>query len=136
MTRGPLTGLAAGTDGPNGVYKYGASAFPTLTFRNTNYLVDVVFDTTSTDTIAPTVVEGRRRTMRSVSSSRRRFTARFSEPVTPGRRRWFLTGPGGASGRVRGVRLGHADDHVHSHRRVANSTTYRVSDGRWTLPAT
>jgi hypothetical protein len=43
-TRGPLTALSSGTDGVNGVYRYGAaSAFPTTAFRASNYWVDVVF---------------------------------------------------------------------------------------------
>ena len=41
--RQPLHALADGQDGPNGVYKYGASGFPTNTWRSTNYWVDVVF---------------------------------------------------------------------------------------------
>ncbi len=55
-TRGPLTALRNGTDGSNGVYRYGASGFPTSTFQSSNYWVDVVFDTTATDSTAPTVV--------------------------------------------------------------------------------
>jgi hypothetical protein len=39
----PLTALANGTDGPNGLYRYGASAFPTNSFGAANYWVDVVF---------------------------------------------------------------------------------------------
>lgn len=42
-SRGALTGLADGADGPNGVYVYGASAFPRSSFRSSNYYVDVVF---------------------------------------------------------------------------------------------
>ena len=41
--RAPLHGLASGTDGPNGVYRYGSTAFPTDSFNNTNYWVDVLF---------------------------------------------------------------------------------------------
>ena len=41
----PLQALADGADGPNGVYKYGASGFPTNTFNASNYWVDVVFTT-------------------------------------------------------------------------------------------
>lgn len=41
---GPLTLLSANASGGNGVYAYGASGqFPTQTFSNTNYFVDVVF---------------------------------------------------------------------------------------------
>jgi hypothetical protein len=39
----PLHALASGVDGPNGVYHYGASAFPNQSFQSTNYWVDVVF---------------------------------------------------------------------------------------------
>ena len=43
----PLHGLASGTDGSNGVYSYGATAFPTNSYNNTNYWVDVIFATNS-----------------------------------------------------------------------------------------
>jgi hypothetical protein len=40
----PVTALAAGVAGPNGVYVYGAtSAFPTNSYNSNNYWVDVVF---------------------------------------------------------------------------------------------
>src|SRR5207249_5460945 len=42
----PLHALADGLDGPNGVYRYGASGFPTNTYQSSNYWVDVVFNTT------------------------------------------------------------------------------------------
>jgi hypothetical protein len=45
VTNGPLTALADGVDGGDGVYRYGASALPTDTWRSTNYWVDVVFVT-------------------------------------------------------------------------------------------
>jgi hypothetical protein len=40
---GHLDALASPDSGGNGVYAYGASAFPTNSFRSTNYWVDVVF---------------------------------------------------------------------------------------------
>jgi phosphodiesterase/alkaline phosphatase D-like protein len=39
----PLHALRDGFDGASGVYRYGASGFPTSTFGSTNYWVDVVF---------------------------------------------------------------------------------------------
>lgn len=57
-TNGPLTFLKNGTDGGNGVYRYGAkSIFPNRTYASTNYWVDVIFNDASTpvDTIPPTV---------------------------------------------------------------------------------
>ncbi|MEZ4683722.1 MAG: DUF4082 domain-containing protein [Caldilineaceae bacterium] len=41
----PLHALANGIDGPNGLYQYGSSAFPTQSFNAANYWVDVVFTT-------------------------------------------------------------------------------------------
>lgn len=46
-TSSPLTGLASGTDGPNGVFRYGDASFPTDSFNNANYWVDAVFSPTS-----------------------------------------------------------------------------------------
>ncbi len=52
----PLRALASGEDGGNGVYKYGASGFPTETWSGSNYWVDVVFNPNETeDTTPPTV---------------------------------------------------------------------------------
>lgn len=42
-TVGPLTGLADGTDGNNGVYRYGSAGFPTSSYQASNYWVDVVY---------------------------------------------------------------------------------------------
>ncbi len=45
FSNGPLTALASGSSGGNGVYEYSASStFPTETFNNNNYWVDVVFE--------------------------------------------------------------------------------------------
>ena len=58
MTNGPLTALAGG-----GVYAYGSSnTFPTSTYNNNNYWVDVVYSTTSGATVpgAPSGVTGDR----------------------------------------------------------------------------
>jgi hypothetical protein len=43
----PLHALRDGVSGPNGVYVYGASAFPTNPFQSSNYWVDVVLDATA-----------------------------------------------------------------------------------------
>jgi hypothetical protein len=46
VTNGPLTALRNGTDGSNGVYRYGASVvFPNQAYSSSNYWVDVVFAT-------------------------------------------------------------------------------------------
>ncbi|MEU4653983.1 DUF4082 domain-containing protein [Streptomyces sp. NPDC023723] len=52
----PLTALKSGTDGGNGVYKYGsASTFPSTQSDGSNYWVDVVLDTSTASTTPPTV---------------------------------------------------------------------------------
>ena len=55
VINGPIRALADGEDGPNGLYKYSATAtFPTNSFNASNYWVDVVF-TSSGSTASPTV---------------------------------------------------------------------------------
>jgi Domain of unknown function (DUF4082) len=44
--RAPLRAPASAPGAPNGLYAYGPGAFPTSSFRATNYWVDVVFTTT------------------------------------------------------------------------------------------
>jgi hypothetical protein len=57
VNRSPLIALAAGVDGPDGVYKQGASGFPSLAgYQSSNYWVDVVFTTTITPPATPTGV--------------------------------------------------------------------------------
>ncbi|MBT1071064.1 DUF4082 domain-containing protein [Pelotalea chapellei] len=52
----PLHALADGTDGGNGVYKYGNSGFPSNSYNGSNYWVDVVFDATAIADTTPPVV--------------------------------------------------------------------------------
>src|SRR6185295_13462197 len=48
VDNGPLHALRDGTDGGNGVYRYGTGGgFPTNTWQSSNYWVDVVFTTGS-----------------------------------------------------------------------------------------
>ena len=45
VTNGPVTALADGTDGANGVYAYSTTPkFPSSTYQSSNYWVDVVFN--------------------------------------------------------------------------------------------
>src|SRR5262245_18644822 len=58
VTNGPLTALADGFDGGNGLYRYGTgSSVPNSTFTSANYWVDAVFNGPGggADTTAPTV---------------------------------------------------------------------------------
>ncbi|MFI7544407.1 DUF4082 domain-containing protein [Actinoplanes sp. NPDC049599] len=95
VSRGPLTALANGTDGGNGVYRYGASAFPTQTYLATNYWVDVVFDTTATDTTAPTLTARAPAAGAVGVPTSTAVVATFSEPVTASGIAMTLTGPSG-----------------------------------------
>jgi hypothetical protein len=56
VTNQPLWALANGADGPNGVYRYGPSGFPTETFNSTHYWVDVSFSQFVGPDIYPPVV--------------------------------------------------------------------------------
>ncbi|MER5643960.1 DUF4082 domain-containing protein [Streptosporangium sp. NPDC002524] len=52
VTSGPLTALATGTDGGNGVYIYNAAhVFPTSTSRAASYWVTPVFETSASGTV-------------------------------------------------------------------------------------
>ncbi len=95
-TRGPLTALRNGTDGGNGLYRYGASGLPNSTYQSTNYWVDVVFDTTAVDTTAPTVVAKSPAAGSDSAPAGTAVTATFSENVVSSSVGFQLTGPSGA----------------------------------------
>ncbi len=83
----PLHALAGDSSGGNGVYRYGsASAFPTASFRNTNYWVDTVFTTAppASDTTAPTVTTTAPTAGATGVATSTAPTATFSEPVQAG----------------------------------------------------
>jgi hypothetical protein len=85
VDNGPVHLLSSSVSGGNGVYRYGAGGgFPTQSFLDTNYWVDVVFATsTGPDTTAPLVsanTPANGATGVAVSSS---VTATFNEPIDP-----------------------------------------------------
>ncbi len=83
VTNGPLTALADGTDGPNGLYKYGAIGFPTQSFNKSNYWVDVVFVASGSvpDTTPPTVTATSPASGATGVLVDAAVTATFSEPL-------------------------------------------------------
>lgn len=97
VTNGPLTALANGADGPNGVYRVGGTGFPNQQYQSSNYWVDVVFTSTTTpDSTPPTVTArtpGSGASDVPLSSS---VTATFSEAIQTGTAGVTLTGPAGA----------------------------------------
>jgi hypothetical protein len=78
----PLHALANGVDGANGVYRYGTGGgFPANTYQSSNYWVDVVFNTSATDTVAPTVTANSPASNATGVPTNTTVTATFSEPV-------------------------------------------------------
>jgi hypothetical protein len=83
-SRPPMSALSDAAAGGNGVYKYGASAFPDQTYNATNYWVDATFmRVIPPDTRGPTVTEtspaiGAIDVDRSAA-----VTATFDEPLNP-----------------------------------------------------
>jgi subtilase family serine protease len=94
----PLHALADGTDGSNGVYKYGGG-FPTDTFGKTNYWVDVVFSTSGgNDTTPPSVLSVTPFDGAPAVAATANATATFNEPLdasTVTSSTFTLQGPGG-----------------------------------------
>ncbi|MBT2209020.1 DUF4082 domain-containing protein [Actinomadura sp. NEAU-AAG7] len=105
----PLTALADGGGGGDGVYKYGARGFPNLSSGSTNYWVDVVFSPPP-DTTPPTVASRSPGGGATSVPSSAKVSATFNEAVRPGTATFTVAGPGGqpvaggaaldASGRV------------------------------------
>jgi hypothetical protein len=96
VDRGPLHGLANGFDGPNGVFRYGATGgFPDSTWQATNYWVDVVFQPTP-DTAPPTVAAKSPPAGSNTAPTNTPVHATFSEEVQPATVVIGLSGPGGA----------------------------------------
>ncbi len=96
-TRGPLTALAAGTDGADGVYLYGGGGFPSNSYQSSNYWVDVVFSPTANDTVAPAVVSRAPAAGSSGASTTAPVVAGFSEPVVAGSVSMVLKDAGGGT---------------------------------------
>jgi len=82
VSRGPLTALANGVDGANGVYRYGGGGFPANTFQSSNYWVDVVFDTNANDTTPPTIAARAPSPNATGVPVSVKPTVTFNEPVT------------------------------------------------------
>ncbi len=81
----PLRGLAAGEDGPNGVFHYGAGGgFPDAapTSPGPNYWADLLFVSTP-DTTPPTVTSGSPAAGATNVPVATEVTATFDEPVSP-----------------------------------------------------
>ena len=82
VANGPLRALEDGVDGGNGVYRYGASAFPTDAYNASNFWVDVVF-AEGPDTEAPTVTTVTPNAGAFEVAPESNITITFDEPMDP-----------------------------------------------------
>ena len=81
----PLTALAFGVDGANGLYRYGPdTSFPTNSYQASNYWVDVVFSTSSADSVAPSVTSYSPASNAQQVNTASNVTATFNEAINPG----------------------------------------------------
>jgi hypothetical protein len=89
----PLHALADGVGGVNGVFVYGASAFPTGTWQSSNYWVDVAFSGSGVpDTTPPTVAMTAPANGATVSGSAVAVSATASDNVQVGGVQFKLDG--------------------------------------------
>lgn len=93
----PLTALASGVDGPNGVYRVSTSGFPNSSFADANYWVDVVWaDTAGADTRAPLVTATSPVNGSSSVALNAPVSVTFDEPMEPASVQFTMTSPAGA----------------------------------------
>ncbi len=97
FTRAPLRAMVGGEDGANGVYLYGGHAFPTNSYLQSNYWVDVVFAPSLGTDGAPYVVSQTPAPGAVGVPRESSIVVRFSEPVTIPSGALALQGPGGAA---------------------------------------
>jgi len=92
----PLYALAAGEDGPNGVYRSG-TGFPSSNYQSANYWVDVVFSpsVSGPDTTPPRITSRTPSSGATGVSVTTSVSASFSEPIQSGTAAVAVSGPGG-----------------------------------------
>jgi len=82
VANGVLTALQDGADGGNGVYVYGATAFPSSTYQSTNYWVDIAFATSlPPDTTPPQVISTSPKNGTKNVAASTSITATFTENI-------------------------------------------------------
>ncbi|OAI41821.1 hypothetical protein AYO38_03465 [bacterium SCGC AG-212-C10] len=93
----PLHALQEGASGPNGVYRYGASAFPNQSYQSGNYWVDAVFNNVYVDTVPPAIVARTPAAGATDVSFLAQVSATLSEAVTPSTVSLTLRRPNGTN---------------------------------------
>lgn len=92
-----LHALRDGVDGGNGVYRYGASGFPTGSYGSSNYWVDVLWTNSLTGDETPPTVTGTSPAAGATGAPlAQTLTATFDEPVDPASIQFTLADAGGA----------------------------------------
>ncbi len=82
VDNGPLHAVAQGPSGSNGIYSYTTGAFPTLSYQESNYWVDVILNTSmASDQTAPTVTKFGQAGGGAVVTTTSAFTITFSEAL-------------------------------------------------------
>ena len=132
----PLHALANGADGPNGVYRYGStSKFPNLSWKTTNYWVDLVF-ATATPQLSTSTGAGSKSTMaKDTSSNTQVDISHASEPFNRGE---FAITPSNASlGPLQSQRFTVLNESSGEHIRwsLTPSMGFVTGDGLYVAPA-
>jgi methionine-rich copper-binding protein CopC len=95
-TMEPLTALQTGTDGPNGVFKFGSPGFPLQSYGDTNYWVDVVWALDpGPDTRAPVMLSTTPAAGESSVGLSAPVSVTYDETIAPGSVQFSLTYSGG-----------------------------------------
>ena len=128
VVNSPLTALQNGTDGGNGVYRYGqGGGFPNSTYQSSNYWVDVVFTTNAVDTTKPTLTDRQPAAGATNVPVATGVSATFSEPVQPTTIALIVSGPAGAVTGTSNYDPATRIQNFTPTASLATSTTYTVS---------
>ena len=97
VDRAPLHGLRSASSGGNGVFRYGiGGGFPTGSYGDPNYWVDLMFDRPA-DSTAPTLVNREPAPNLQGVAATTAVVATFSEPIDGSSLAFSLKGPGGTA---------------------------------------
>ncbi|MFJ6354773.1 DUF4082 domain-containing protein [Streptomyces sp. NPDC092046] len=125
----PLTALQSGTDGGNGVYRYGTtSGFPNQASAGSNYWVDAILETGSASTVPPTVTGRTPNPGATGVSITAPLSATFNQSIDSGTLAFTVQGPGGTSVPGRATLDGDGKTAAFTlNSQLALGTTYTVS---------
>ncbi|MFJ7066216.1 DUF4082 domain-containing protein [Streptomyces sp. NPDC101115] len=125
----PLTALQSGTDGGNGVYRYGStSGFPSQGSSGSNYWVDAILETGSASTTPPTITARTPAPGATGVSITAPVSVTFNQSIDASTLALTVKGPGGTAVPGRAVLDGDGKTAAFTlSSQLALSTTYTVS---------